>query len=304
MDPFPMLELPEEAIWLFLIAVLGFLATMLSVTLLFLRRPVPTALLVSGPLVTVVGTWFMSQLAVDPSVIHSPNELDAMVVGFGATLVAGPLFALPTFVVSALGFSIAGARERPWDTPSAFALVGLGVVVAALVGFGAAANSGNPMFAQVRGVTYLLLTALVGVAGFEAITQPNEEGALRGAGPAAAVLPVLWLGLAEAADWGFAFVFIPNQPPTLDAATCVATWPQAVDWLLGQLRAELFYTRAAFFLAVGMVVVGVVKRFRTERDIPYAAMALIAVVSAGGLWGGAMLDQDLLLGLSALCPTP
>jgi len=299
-DVMPTIDLAQETIWLFLLAVLAFLIAAFATVLVLFRRSVPPAALLGGPLLTVVGTWLMSRLTLDPAAMASVEAAEAVVVGHGTTLVAGALFAMPTFGVTAVGLAIAGPRARPWDTPAALGLLALGLSTAALVGMGAASSSGNVTFASVRGVSYLLLTVLVVLAAFES-ARSDDEGP-RGVGAAAAVLPVLWIGLAETAHWGFGHVFAPNQPQTLAAEYCTERWPQAVEWLLAQMRAELAWSRGAFAAAGLMALFGAVKELRLRGDVVFAVVALVAILTSGGLWLTAEIDQGYLLALSGLCP--
>ncbi|MEM6926344.1 MAG: hypothetical protein AAF602_05420 [Myxococcota bacterium] len=300
MEVLSVLDLAEELIWPFLAAVLAFLVAAFTHVLLLFRRPVPPSALLAAPLLVVFSTWVTSRIFVDASVLESIDAVESAVLGFGTTYVVGSIFALPTFAVCAIGLAVAGPRNRPWDTRTAIGLAALGLAMAGLVAFGAASNTGNPLFAGVRGVSYLLLTVLVVVAALE---SPNpEEPAPVGAGASASVLPVLWLGIAESAAWGFSHVLMPNQPPTLDPASCAELWPDAVAWMMTWMEAELPWSRAAFACAAAMAVVGAVRQYRARKDVAFVALTVVAIGMAALLWGSARLDDSYLLALGELCP--
>ncbi len=303
MEFLSVLDLARELIWPFFAAVLALLITGFTHLLWLLRRPVPPEALLAGPILLVASLWLTIWFFTDPSVLDGAGDVEAVVQGFGTTLVVGPIFALPTFAVAGLGLAITGPRLRPWDTRTSLALALLGVASAAFVAFGVGSNTGNPMFAWVRGVSYLLLASLVAVAALES-ARPTDASRQVAAGAAASVLPVLWLAIAESSAWGYAHVLIPRHPQSLDPEHCVELWPAAVDWMLNWMYAELPFSRAAFACAAAMAVVGTVRQYRARGSVTFVLVAGLAVGLSALLWGSAKLDDAYLLALSAGCPSP
>lgn len=292
--------LPEGTIWLFLLDALAFLVSALTAAMLLMRRAIPPARLLAGPVLVVVSTWLATGIVyVDGDATTAAGVRD-LATGFGATLVAGALFAVPTFAITAVALTIGGSRHRPWDVRGATVVFGLMAVAALLVATMVPYRGANDLYAYLRALTYLLLGGFVALA-FRESASPSDDST-HGAGAAATLLPVMWMAVAESANWGFGHVFLPGAVAAVEPATCVEDWPNAVHWMLGRLWVELWYVGPAFGLALVVAVMGVVKRWRGGRDRPLAAVAVLAVLTSALLFGTARLDESTFLILSEFCP--
>jgi hypothetical protein len=209
------------------------------------------------------------------------------VTTWAAGFLFAPLTAGPALAATATLAALASIRSpsRAWWRGGALLLAGVGVA-AALVGVGHA--TGNPYYADVRAVAYVVVAAglAVGASG----RAPDGGG--DAASAAAAAFP-LAVALGEASERGLVWLVASTMPPRVTPEL----WGVAVTRMRDAVATEWLASWGVFGVAALAGAAGI----RREAWLRTGSAWGVAVVIGGALLWGSDLHAARLEVLSRVC---